>query len=955
VADRRALPSTANRLLEREKYLGELMAIFDRTLQVPSRCIVVEGAWGSGRTAMINAGCDLAGQAGCVVLRARGGEDEAAYPLAVLRRFVDGAAIRTDGTDETRRLAGAINKLLNAGQSRGADLEEINPLFHALVLALRQIGPLLLAIDDADESDRQTMAVLQYLVRRLENQQIWVLLSAHPFHPGVGLRPVDAFLTDPETRQFVLESLHSDSVAALLTDYFSHEPDAEFATAFFGATEGVPLFVNALLSSLGRMRILPSAEYAAQITSVPTPKIAQLVLGRLSLHPGEVSNLLQACAVLGEDPDLSVIRDLAELDPADAEMAADAAVRMELLRPGRPLRFASPLIRQSIYQDTPAPRRSELHAKAARILSEHEAPEGIIAEHLLVTQPAGDVTIADWLQEVGRNAMAEDNVDLAHRCFSRALRESSPLGQRGSLRLDLASVEMRKGSPTALDHFRRALELGVVDSAEVTKVAVGLLRYLADMPQLRKDMELAIHGLTDRVDGLNREGRIEFELALSMTSTSSGERSDEIVRLRRLLREPGDEAHPVARLAATFILIHDLAASAVSVDELAPELERSIDAEQLLSSDLIIKNIQTMACFGLLCADRFEVVDTMLGVARARAQQLHDVRTEGRISFLVALSHLWKGSLVEAERESLIGLQLSQQMPAAHRSRPSLGLIDSLFLQGKREEAERVSGVLNPSEFHDATYRAAARVERARLLLGQGQLGESAEEFLEAGAEATAFGIVNPAVNPWRAEASMVLAALGRWEEARTLADEHLVLAWSFGAVRAIGIGLRAKAAATRDLAERTLLLTEAVSQLEQSPARVDAAHALVDLGTVLVATDRKQEAREVLNRAVNLASLCGATHLVEVAGIRLRAAGARPRRLGLVGSSSLTPAELRVARLAAQGMSNQAIATELYVTVKTVEGHLAKSYRKLGVGSRQRLSAALADDRGGLPEEKAV
>jgi DNA-binding NarL/FixJ family response regulator len=157
-------------------------------------------------------------------------------------------------------------------------------------------------------------------------------------------------------------------------------------------------------------------------------------------------------------------------------------------------------------------------------------------------------------------------------------------------------------------------------------------------------------------------------------------------------------------------------------------------------------------------------------------------------------------------------------------------------------------------------------------------------------------------------------------------------------------------AAATPDLSERIAWLSEAADLLEPSAARLEAAHTLVELGTALVDRGDKEEARGVLRRGANLASLSGAHQLVEEAGIQLRAAGARPRRLGIVGPDSLTPAELRVVRLAAAGKTNQGIAADLYVSVKTVEGHLAKAYRKLGVDSRQSLAPAL--DSGDEPEE---
>jgi DNA-binding CsgD family transcriptional regulator len=102
------------------------------------------------------------------------------------------------------------------------------------------------------------------------------------------------------------------------------------------------------------------------------------------------------------------------------------------------------------------------------------------------------------------------------------------------------------------------------------------------------------------------------------------------------------------------------------------------------------------------------------------------------------------------------------------------------------------------------------------------------------------------------------------------------------------------------------------------------------------------ESARDILHKGASLASLCGAHRLVEVAGTQLRAAGARPRRLGSTGVDSLTPAELRAVHMAAANVTNRAIADELFVNVKTIEGHLSRAYRKLGVTSRFELAEAL-------------
>jgi DNA-binding CsgD family transcriptional regulator len=103
-------------------------------------------------------------------------------------------------------------------------------------------------------------------------------------------------------------------------------------------------------------------------------------------------------------------------------------------------------------------------------------------------------------------------------------------------------------------------------------------------------------------------------------------------------------------------------------------------------------------------------------------------------------------------------------------------------------------------------------------------------------------------------------------------------------------------------------------------------------------------DAREVLRRALELATRCGATPLAQRAETELLATGARPRRVALSGVDSLTPSERRVAQMAAEGHTNREIAQALFVTPKTVEVHLSSVYRKLEISSRSQLPAILAE-----------
>ena len=131
----------------------------------------------------------------------------------------------------------------------------------------------------------------------------------------------------------------------------------------------------------------------------------------------------------------------------------------------------------------------------------------------------------------------------------------------------------------------------------------------------------------------------------------------------------------------------------------------------------------------------------------------------------------------------------------------------------------------------------------------------------------------------------------------------------------------------------------------EASGAQLLLATALVELGTELGRdSERRRGAVEVLHRGARLALTCGAAGLVEQAASALRAAGARPRRFGLTGREALTPAEERVAIVACAGHTNAEIASRLFLSAKTVEGHLAHVYRKLGVRSRQEMAEQLRE-----------
>ncbi|MBV8999392.1 MAG: helix-turn-helix transcriptional regulator [Solirubrobacterales bacterium] len=230
---------------------------------------------------------------------------------------------------------------------------------------------------------------------------------------------------------------------------------------------------------------------------------------------------------------------------------------------------------------------------------------------------------------------------------------------------------------------------------------------------------------------------------------------------------------------------------------------------------------------------------------------------------------------------------------------------------------------------------------RGSLRAGEGRPREALDDFLEYGARCEALGFSQLAALPWRGEAALAQSALGDNDEARRLAAEQLELARAFGRPRTLGISLRASGLVEGG-GTGLELLGEAVTTLERSQSPLELARALSDYGAALRRSGHRVQARTELHRALDLAHRLGARRIANQARAELIAAGAKPRRDAITGRDALTPAELRVARLAAEGLTNREIAQALFITTKTAKAHLNRVYRKLEITRRGQLADAL-------------
>jgi DNA-binding CsgD family transcriptional regulator len=316
------------------------------------------------------------------------------------------------------------------------------------------------------------------------------------------------------------------------------------------------------------------------------------------------------------------------------------------------------------------------------------------------------------------------------------------------------------------------------------------------------------------------------------------------------------------------------------------------------------------------------------------------------------LLHLRLGALPEADGAARVAVAVLRDGDFAAGLGVAAVAADIATESGELDEADALLDLIPPGP--PGVISVLVPAARGRLHLARGD-GPRALACFEAclamlHPDVWGIGVREAGYLHARSGAAQALLLTGDQDRARALAQAELADAREFGGRRALGVALRAAGLAQDQAGGGLALLAESVDVLRGSPARLERARSLTELGAALRRAGQRTAARPLLAEALDLASRCGARPLAGRAHDELIAAGGRPRRERQYGAAALTPSELRVARLAADGRTNREIARGLYVTPKTVETHLAHAYAKLGITGRAGLAAALAGESSGCP-----
>ncbi|HEX3262009.1 MAG TPA: AAA family ATPase [Pseudonocardia sp.] len=915
-------------LLERDHELAVVAGLVDAARAGEGTALVIEGPAGIGKTRLLASTCRSAADRQLTVLRARGGELEQGTPYGLVRELF-AAPLAQHGSEELLAGPAALAAPVVAGSGEIAVGGGPHGLYW-LTVNLADRTPLVLAVDDVHWADEASLRFLGYLARRLDGLPVLLVLAARTGEPGGDRPTVAALLDDPLATVLRPAPLSEAAAAAVVRAAFSPHADDALCHECRTATGGNPLLLRMLARALVDDGVAPHAA-VPRVAELAPQVVAAAVLPRLRRLPADATTLAGAVAVLGDGAPLRHAAALAGLDHGAAARAADVLTSAGILAPGRPLEFVHPTVRRAVHDSLPPAEHHRAHRAAAEVLYADGAAADRVAAHLVVVEPLGDGRVVAILRDAARQARARGAVEEAVRYLLRAVDEPPEPALRAEVLHELGSAAALTRTSESYGYLRAALELAP-DAHQRAEIALELARVLGVARDTRATLAVLDSALADigPADSPLRT-RLEAEY-VSVARRFPATRAEANRRLGAL----ADRADPHS--LAGCVLLANLAADALEERSDAAEATRL--AEAALRDDRLVTggeaDVALMASAVLMSTDRLDVAVRTWDAEAARA-----VRTGSPVQFGYAVTvraclAYRRGRLADAEADAQLGDDTLVEHGIVLARRYSLAfLVGALVERGEVAEAVRK---FDPAVKVNLTLLLDSR---ARLRHEQGCFAEAAADFVECGRRLAARGTRHAGMLAWRSGAALALARLGEDAEALRLAEEELELARTLGVPRALGIALRTVGLLR---GRRGLpLLADAAASLSRSEARLEEAKALAELGAALRRANRRADARDPLRRALDLAVRCGAAPVADLARAELRAMGVRPRRAER-GVSALTPSELRVARMAADGLGNRAIAQALFVTVKTVEIHLSSCYRKLAVPSRAELPAALDD-----------
>jgi DNA-binding CsgD family transcriptional regulator len=889
--------------------------------------LVIEGDAGIGKTTVWLAGVERAVTEGFRVLSARVGQAESVLAYATVADLIsDVESEIIEGLPDVQRVA--LHRILLRTDDHGP---ESGPwvaaaAFMSVIQALTERSPVLLAIDDVQWLDSSSRAAVEFAIRRMSGR--------------FGVMVTERTDSDQTVAASWLQVSRPDGIARIRVSPMSLGALHEVISARLGRSLPRPTMVRIAEVSGGNpfyAQELASAVVAGSGShdAVLPATLGDLVRDRTQRYSPDTQEVLLAAACVAS-PTVELtgaatgltntkVVDLLERPELDGLLNID----------GNRLRFSHPLLAQSVYTHATAAQRRRMH----RALAEVEPQPELKARHLALSSTSADDEVLrslDAAAEVARGrgapSAAAELVDLARRLG----------GDDVTRRLRAAADHFQAGDTTAAQPLLESA-LEELESGFMRAIALLMLGGILIYENAFADAERT---LTEAVRHAEATPALKVRLLMPLAfaqGLAQFRHDEQLATAREAVAVAEAHGTPADLSQALTQLVNMSFMAGGPLDE--ENLQKALELEDL-TADVSVQFSATVID-GLLSAycGRFDKAETKLSVMRRHFHERGAERDLMAIAGYRAIVAMLRGRYDDAAKLAEEALERSEQLGGNNINVIPLSVRAQIHAYTGHEDAAR----------RDAT--AALEAAQRLNIVSMTAWPIMTMAFLDVakGDYAAALTTWEPLFDGMRGrsnadpvnafglpDAIEAMVGLGRLEEAEQWLEpweahgRRVDRAWVLAvSARCRGLLLAARG----DLDAATQVAERSMREYERLPMPFERARTLLLLGQLYRRKRQKQKAVDTLTEALQTFEKLGARVWAQRAGTELSRIN-----VGRTQDVELTSSEQRVADLAATGMTNRDIATTLFISPKTVEHHIGRIYRKLGIRSRAELGRRMRD-----------